>query len=285
MENIFAAALKDAGFKVENEFVPWERFADVRLPFGSCVGTSDYDTGSTLYRDELNACNFYRKNATPFDISDFSIRINDYVTDFLRKNESKCRVMPKSSMRKVSNGNLGLHSSFDENEYEEDAKYGMADVVCYFEYSTQYEVFLFHFSATSLNFKDEEQNRLKKELSRLFDAEVLYGSGLSNKNKKELFDYCVENIFPVCEFIPIKVSEYDGCMLSHKAYKSLFGYEREVTSPCLGKNIKKHEGYMEKLSSWLANGGYIKDDMFYLIIEDRKSEGHPLYLRPWKVEI
>ena len=116
-------------------------------------------------------------------------------------------------------------------------------------------------------------------------ASTISDKGLTG-NFKDCFEYCVKNIFPKCEFIPISISENDGCVLSHKGYMDrIFGYQQEITSPCLGKNIKKHEEYMKGLSSWIEKGGYIKDNMFYLITEDRKSiEHHTYYLRPWKVD-
>lgn len=85
----------------------WCRFSDVKLPFGSCVNTSDNDIDSPLYRSELRSFNFFRRGATEFKLSDFYVRSEDYVTEFLRKNENKCRVLPKPSYRSASNGYLG----------------------------------------------------------------------------------------------------------------------------------------------------------------------------------
>ena len=286
MGNIFAEALKKVGFEVNNEYIPWEKFSEVKLPFGSVVGITDSDIGGIVYRASLKSFNFLRKNATSFDISKFDIRTNDYVTDFLRKNQDKCRVLPKSSCKETYPGYLGTHSSYTEREFECDAGYGLSDIVCYFEYSTQYEKFIFHISTASLNYNNIEQNQLRDELRKTFDFGCLYGTCKDKEENKALFEYCVKNIFPKCEFIPISISENDGCVLSHKGYMDrIFGYQQEITSPCLGKNIKKHEEYMKGLSSWIEKGGYIKDNMFYLIIEDRKSiEPHTYYLRPWKVD-
>lgn len=284
MSSSITAALKNAGLKVTNDFIEWDSISDVELPFGSCVNTSDGDVGSSIYRDELRSFNFFRKGATEFKLSDFSVRSEDYVAEFLKKNENKCRVLPKPSYRSVSNGNLGERTSWDERDYEKDAAYGTIDIVCKFVYDAQYEKFYFRFHFSALNSSIPEQWALKSNISRKFDSSILYGYDNNNEKYRELFRYCVEHVFPKCEFIPIEVSDFDGCTISRKKYRDpVFGIKEEVTSPCLGKNIKKHEEYVNRLSGWLENGGYIRDDVFYLILEDWKKEGKPLYLRPWKV--
>lgn len=284
MSSSITDALKCAGLKINNDFIEWGSISDVKLPFGSCVNTSDSDMGSEIYRNELRSFNFFRRNATEFKLSDFYVRSKDYVTEFLKKNGSKCRLLPKPSCRSVNNGYLGKHTSWDERDIERDAAYGATDIVCMFVYSAQYETFYFRFHFSALNSSIPEQWELKSNISRKFDSNILYGYDNDNEKYRELFDYCVKYVFPRCEFIPVEISIFDGCTISHKEYRDpLYGKKSAVTSPCLGKNIKKHEEFVNRLSGWLESGGYIRDDMFYLILEDWKKEGKPLYLRPWKV--
>lgn len=280
--NGLSDALKNAGFAV-NEFKEYEKMTEVKLPFGSCTSESEEDAGTELYNDSLCGINFYRKNATEFNLQDYTVNTKDYLYNWLQKNESRCRVLPKSVIHETSNGNLGMHSDLMENDYESSAKYGTSDIVCMFRYSTQYERFEFVCYYTSLNLNIPEQKALRERFKTEMEAARFEADG-----DKKVFEWCVENLFPECEFIPVVINTFDGCMISHRAYRNRLGYIEEVTSPCLGKNIKRHPKIMEGLKGWLENGGYIRDDKFYLIIKTRESivndTDDSYYLRVWKTD-
>lgn len=269
--NSMLDALKNAAVIVENGFVPYEKISDVNLPFGSDLDDSYCRT--EYYNNALNRINWHRKNAEVFCYPDFLIRKENYISKWLKEHDGSCLVLQEPKLHEERNGYLERHTS--ESQLSLPVRYGLADVVLYFEYSSQYECFSFTFSSRTLSYKNPEQ----KELYFKYHNEFIY-----TKNDKDKFFWAKENVFPKCEFIPIVINTDDGCHISHKKYSDYLGVHDEVTSPCLGKNIKKHPVIVERLQNWMNQGGYIMDHMFYLIIEDRKSSDKSLYLRPWKVK-
>ena len=122
-----------------------------------------------------------------------------------------------------------------------------------------------------------------KEQRDLFSLCTHNTFGLDNDSK---FRWYANNVFDKSEFIPVIISSSNGCMISHKAYHDKdFKYHDAVTSPCLGKNIKKSEQIMERLKGWFDEGGTIKDNNLYLILQNRNpNKPTDLYLRRWNKE-
>ena len=82
MGNIFAEALKKVGFEVNNEYIPWEKFSEVKLPFGSVVGTTDSDVGGIVYRTSLKSFRIispqYKNRSNDTHLSGLFINCSQY---------------------------------------------------------------------------------------------------------------------------------------------------------------------------------------------------------------
>lgn len=276
--------IKDAGFTVSEEmdrFVPYEKYSDEKFPFGSCEPQDDKTAlWSEEYKDSLRGINFLRENKTPFVLSDYPVMTKNPVYEWLIENEGKCFVLNKGTTHEnPANGNLGLTDSFLGNEYKTDCPYGTIDVIFSIVYSAQYQMFVFHVNSTAFNECNPQQKTFRERYRNEKDV-----------NGFDPFEWFKENIFPLSEFIPVEIQPLNGIRISHKSYRDknrIFGHVNAVTEPYLGKTIKLDEKIMNGLSDWLANGGYIKDDCFYLVINDRKSPdpNHTFYLRPWNKEV
>lgn len=274
-----------AGFSCSeiNEPEDYERISEFRLPFGSICGNNDNLMGTQYYHDVLNGINFYRKNTTNFVLRDYplsEIMIPDCVYDWLKQNQSFCKVLPNDGgVRCVSNGCLGKHTTEYDMEY--DAKYGTVDIVFMIDYYTQFETFKPRFNITALNFDNPEQWALHHLADVMFGLDCYWDSINFNSPNYEMFwEWLVDHVIPKCEFVPIHIVPGDGCVISHGKYKTSFGtVVNRFTSPCLGKNIKKHQDIMDRLKPWMDNGATIVDDRFYIILENRETKD--LYLRKW----
>lgn len=287
MSNNFAEALKNAGIEVsESGFKRYETFEDVVIPFGSMISCDESNRGLPYYSEALSSFNSVRQELIDFNIDqfDYTRGNKDYIYRFLAKNAKRCKILPDWNHMKIfTEGNL--HGCITEHELDHDLPnlYGVNDLIFKFVYSTQYERFLFRFYLQNLNLKKSYQSFLSDDIRRKdFDHSVFFGTENDMDKMKPMFDYCVKNIFPKAEFLPVEVLANDGVVISHRAYRDKFGPHDEVTSPCLGKNIKKNDSIMDRLSIWLKNGGYIRDSNLYLIIENRKAGDGSLYLLPYK---
>lgn len=274
--------LKSAGFTVSEDtdkFAPYEKFSDERFPFGSTVPQDDKeDSYSDLYKDSLRGINFLREHKTPFALSDYLVITKNPVYEWLLENEDKCFVVNKGTVHeKPANGNLGLTDSFLGNEYEVDCPYGTVDMIFSIVYSEQYQMFTFNVNSSAFNGGIPEQKAFRERYRRECDSEDF-----------NAFEWFKENIFPLSEFIPVEIHPLNKIRISHKEYRDrIFGHVDAVTEPYLGKSVKADKNIMDGLTEWLASGGYIKDDSFYLVINDRRSKDpkHACYLRPWNKEV
>lgn len=276
--------LKNAGYEVTvDTFKPYEKVSEFQVPWGSCVSVAPGQEYTSIVADTIQAHNFYRKNATVFNISDFDVRLKDYVYDWLKDNQDKCRVLPKPKFKRTAEGYIGIPENRMDSELECEAKYGLADVIFIIKYSTQFEKFTLQSNFDAINNMLPAQHSLYIAANKMLTANMRYGFKVSDEEKATMWDFFINELLPIAEFVPINIDEYDGVRISHKVYRDAFGIHEEVTSPCLGKNIKRYDDYMKKLQKWIDNGGYIKDDCFYLIHEDLKTKDGSLYLRPIKM--
>ena len=252
--------LKNAGFNTTEEAVEdWLCYDDVKLPFGY-FGFS----GIRTLDEYLDGMNYIRHNLSPFDISLYPSDDENF-NSLLKEFESKCKIIPNkySGDKMISDGYLHHEGPIDMREYHDPFILGLDSLVIYFTYSRQFENWLAIFGrADGINI-----------IPAIIDDEY----AIKMKNH----DNYIRSILKGCEFIPIMVDESDGVKISHKKYKDDKGLiHYDVTSPCFGKNIKKHPEIMEKLQDWMNRGGYIKDTNMYLICKERETEN--LYLKRYK---
>lgn len=275
-------ALSKAGFVTgDNTFVKYEKFSDVKLPFGSTV-SSTYESAMTEFgHEQLDGINYLRETAEDLTVERLielcpCIDKNNKYLEWMKQNVSNIKLINRGSCHENTNtGYLGKHTNSDERSYVADVAFGYADIVCRFEFNTQRMTIEPKFSKSTFNYK------YQKELMKETEALMVDTIG---------FDYIGDDAFKLIkhfagrmEFIPFNVSEFDGVTVSHKKYSDRFGYiEDQVTSPCLGINIKKYEKVMAGLSDFIASGGYIKDDIFYLIIQAKGKPDGTYYLRRYE---
>lgn len=260
--------LNGAGFHVnENTSAvkPYKKLSECKLPFGSCTSESDEDQYYDIYKKSLKGINYFRTNAMPFDLSKFEVLEKNEIYDWLNDNQSKCKIIPTNSISFYKdNGYIEDTDSYCDCDFG-DRYSSICDIIFYINYNSQFEKFEFTPNPISFNLNIPEQHALK----RLYWDEV--GSYYSQWRGNE-FDWFRDNCFSKAEFIPVVIDTYSGLTISHKAYKDKSGYVDEVTSPCLGKNIKKSKHFMDGLKEWVDEGGIIKDNNLYLILENRNPD-------------
>lgn len=272
-----AGLLENAGFKVNeyNVVEPYELMSQCKIPFGSCTNESDEYKYSKLCKKSLEAINYYRTNAMPFDLSKFEVLEENYVYEWLKENSHKCKIIPDK--------NIDFYEPYVDSldgydEPKDKWEYSTIDIIFAIWYNRQYERFEFKCSYYTFNMNIKEQKDL-------FDLCTDNTYGLDNESK---FRWYMKNVFDKSEFIPVIISSSNGCTISHKAYyDNEFKYHVDaVTSPCLGKNIKKNEQIMDRLKGWFDEGGTIKDNNLYLILQNRNPDKPTtdLYLRRWDKE-
>ena len=266
-----AELLENAGFKVNeyNGVKPYELMSQCKIPFGSLFNEIDEDKYSDPYKKSLEAINYYRTNAMPFDLSKFEVLEENYVYEWLKENSQKCKIIPNMS---IDFYEPYVDSLGDYDEPEDKSEYTTTDIIFHIWYNRQYERFEFCCSRYRFNVNIKEQKDL-------YNIAANSTFGLENESR---FRWFVNNVFDKSEFIPVIISGSDGCMISHNVTKKYGEHTNAVTSPCLGKNIKKNEWVMEMLKGWFDEGGIIKDNNFYLILQNRNPDKPAgLYLRRW----
>lgn len=280
--NTMFNALRNCGL-VENEdkkldeYYPYEKFSDFRLPFGSCVGHKDEDVYYEHCKKSIDSINYMRKHAELLTLDQFNqmcpvLDKNDKTYKFLCKHVDKLKLVNEGSYHIVSNGIIGEHSSLDMKELERDVEYGFADVIFYVLFDIQYMRLTPHFDMGSIN--HHYQSEIRTELASKLNINRLY-SFLD----KEVALSAICLLLNKCEFIPLRISNYDGVRISHKAYRDDWGMKHyAVQSPALGLNIKKHDDIMKGLEGFISRGGKIFDNRLYLILESRNEKG-TYYLR------
>lgn len=275
MANVFGAT-------TVTDFEPYEKFEDMRLPWGNCVSEEGY-AYTEFQHKMMDGINFMRNESEPCEsIEDLNeicpVFCENSVSKFLKSNIGKIRILPKSGTSVVSPGCIGRSSS--DWDIQRDNEYGTANVVFYVVYSTQNMRFEPVFNACAINSKIEQQKELKNciEAERLIDC---YRTSYDNQLK--VFEWLVKsNWINKFECIPILIDAYDGVQISHRAYRDNFGRKQaEVTAPCYGVNIKKHKDIMAGLQDWFDRGGKIFDRNQYLIIAT-KEDRSKYYLKRWK---
>ncbi len=281
MMNVMMDALCRAGLINEQESSKeYEKFSDVKLPFGSCTSEDDSDMYSEHAVNVLKNINYIRNTArqvTKKELFDLCpvLDKNDKNFKFLLDNVEKVRFVNGGSIHRVSRGYLGQHSR--EWDYERDTTYGFADVVMMFYFDMQQLKVVANVDLFRLNWRYQNNYRIR--------ALNCVGKNHNEFLDKEDYLTVFKEFLDEMEFIPFTVLEYDGVRISHKAYKDDFGCRYDAfTSPALGINIRKHSKVMEGLKDFFANGGVMKDGVFYLICEDRNKGKDSYYLKrylPW----
>lgn len=276
-------ALRNCGL-VENEdkkdeYYPYEKFSDFRLPFGSCVGKTDNDVYTEFPRTIINSINYLRRTAELLTLEHFNelcpvLDKSNKTYKFLVNHLSNVRLVNEGTYHKSYNGIIGEHSSFDECEFVRDVEYGLSDVIFYVSFDFQYMKLIPHFDMSKFNYK--YQSDVKFELVRKFGFSE-YGR-LNEEDALNAIGYLLDH----SEFIPLKISTFDGVMVSHKAYRDKFGMRVDaVQSPALGLNIKGHDKIMKGLEGFISKGGRIFNNRLYLILESRDEKG-TYYLRNYE---
>lgn len=274
-------ALLKAGVEISEskELTEWEKPSDVKFPFGSCVSEKDTPVLSQTVRDALNGINFIRRTMIPTTIEKLRelcpVFEDDVIYKYLIKNIDKVRIISKGGFKRESSYRDGFTG--DDCTLQRDTPYGFADVVMYFKYSSISRRILFNFSSSTLNsyYQRDIISKLASFSDRSFFDTYSYENGI-----KAFKD--IRSVVDISPYLLLYVNDYDGCCISHKKYKDDYGlFHEEHTSPCLGVNIKSHKNIMNRLSLWLDNGGYILDNKYYLICEDRYNK-EDLYLALWR---
>lgn len=277
MKNI----LENAGFTVTTKegIVDWTKPSEIQFPFGDCVSNMDSEVYHGVCQKSLRSINYIRKTMRCITQQEFCDMIpnptpNPMLT-YLMKNIGKVRLISKGSWTKKS---CGVKAGYTSNEYdfERDTEFGFADIIAMFYYSTQTNRIIFDFSRSSIN-RHYQQGLLRK-LTGL--GYVGYGTHDYEESVKAF--QALRPLLDESPYLLFAVSKYDGCCISHKKYKHpIFGVHPEVTSPCLGKNIKVNESIMCELQPWLERTHIsIVDDQFYLICNNHKTG--ETYLTRWK---
>lgn len=277
MKNI----LENAGFTVTTKegIVDWTKPSEIQFPFGDCVSNMDSEVYHGVCQKSLRSINYIRKTMRCITQQEFCDMIpnptpNPMLT-YLMKNIGKVRLISKGSWTKKS---CGVKAGYTSNEYdfERDTEFGFADIIAMFYYSTQTNRIIFDFSRSSIN-RHYQQGLLRK-LTGL--GYVGYGTHDYEESVKAF--QVLRPLLDESPYLLFAVCKYDGCRISHKAYRdTIYGYQEEVTSPCLGKNIKNHESIICDLQPWLKRTGVsIVDDQFYLICNNYKTG--ETYLARWK---
>lgn len=283
--NMMFNALRNCGLvesedKKTDEYYPYEKFSDFRLPFGSCVGHKDEDAYYEHCKKSIDSINYIREHAESLTLEQFNqmcpvLDRNDKTYKFLCNHVDKLKLVDEGSYHIVSDGIIGEHSSWDEKEFKRDVEYGFADVIFYVSFDIQYMRLIPHFDMGSIN--HYYQDEIRTELASKLNIDMLY----SSLNKEDaLSAICL--LLNKSEFIPLKISTFDGVMISHKAYRDGYGMKHDaVQSPALGLNIKKYDKIMKGLEGFISKGGRIFDNRLYLILESRDEKG-TYYLRNYE---
>lgn len=271
--------LVDVEDKKTDEYYPYEKFSDFRLPFGSCIGQDDSSIYYELGKKEIDSINYLRKTAESLTLERFNelcpvLDKNNKTYKFLTNHISKVKLINEGTYHKSYNGIIGEHSSFDECEFVRDVEYGLSDVIFYICFDVQYMKLIPHFDMGHFNYR--YQRDIKFELTRKFNISE-YGS-LNEEDALNAIGYLLNR----SEFIPLKISTFDGVVISHKSYRDGWGMKHDaVQSPALGMNIKKHDKIMKGLEGFISKGGRIFDNRLYLILESRDEKG-TYYLRNYE---
>ena len=164
--------------------------------------------------------------------------------------------------------------------------YGVSNVLFYFQYSIRkmriyLNLHLYNFTPYTKDIKEEflsyklyNGESIKSILKKHYNIEDLE----KDPNLYNAFLNAIESIIvPKCEFIPFYIDPFDtdGVIISNRA-KGKYN----ITSPCLGYNIKKHPKIMEGLKLWIEQfNAVIKDDVFYCIYKNHNPNNNmDLYL-------
>lgn len=279
--NSMLIALSKAGFNMSaNLFKEYEKFSEVRLPFGSVVNSTDNSIGTEYSRQQLDGINYIRKTAEGVSV-DKLVELcpcidkdNKYLA-WMIDNIEKIKIINKGGYTIENHGYLGRHTSYNERQFKRDSEYGFSDVVCRFVFDTQRMSVKPLFDNCTLNYI--YQKDIVQEVEMILRDK--YHFNITDDTRFMLIKHFTSRM----EFIPFYVEEFDGVRVSHKSYINNFGIRKdEVTSPCLGINIKKHTKIMNGLTDFIANGGYIKDDVFYLIHQAKGAPDETYYLRRYE---
>lgn len=259
--------LNKAGFETADDptLIDFTSIKDVCLPFGFWIVPNDFE--ATKWLDGIN---YVRRNSTPFNFDDYKTSKDTEITRCLKANQSICRILPdRFSGIEMYSDYLNCDNPNGDHEWKDPMAYGYSCVMFYFQYDTQFETWEFVFSSSNHWYNNGSGKFVPLNLKPLIS--------------KECIRYDDDYLLQLSEFVPIVISKNDGCIISHKKYKDRFGLVHDaVTSPCFGKNIKKHPNIMERLSNWISDGGFIKDDNMYLICKERDTDN--LYLRRYVKE-
>ena len=265
MANVF-------GFETLTDFEPYEKFEEMRLPWGNSVSETGY-AYTDFQHGMLDGINFMRTESEPCEsVKELKekcpVFVESFLSNFLEHSIGKIRFMPKSETKIVSPGCIGRSST--DWEFKSDNEYGMANVVFYVEYSTANMRFEPRFNVCALNHHIAEQEGLRYRVTaeKSFDC---YDTHYENQLK--LFEWLFEKHWlDRFECIPIVVNEYDGVRISHRAYRDNFGRKQaEVTAPCYGLHIREHKDIMLGLQDWFDRGGKIFDKNQYLILASKED--------------
>lgn len=302
MANQLAEALKNIGLvKEEDLFKEYEKYSEIKLPFGSCTHNSDNEIifKTEFHQKVFDGINYIRKTAKPITHSEYSELIKEIVPTYwfylLYHNLDKVKIITQGGYQKQDHtpGKLGVkdlrNRDLDDYNLKENTPYGFSDLVYYFRFDHHQMRLRFMYSPNNLS---PYQSDIKEELNRYivyngislyeykyFDSYLYFEEGYSSLPKETKIVVCnkIKSIlFDNSEFIPLYIDKNDGVRLSN--YKK---GRNAITSPCLGINIKKHEKIMSRLEDWITNGGYIKDDVFYCIYQNRNAP-EQLYLKRYE---
>lgn len=231
--------LNKAGFETADDptLIDFTSIKDVCLPFGFWIVPSNFE--ATKY---LEGMNYIRRNSTPFNFDYYKTSESTEITRWLKINQSICKVLPDrfSTIDIKYNGYLNSYNPDGDCEWKDPMEYGYSNVMFYFLYNMQFEKWEFIFSRV---------NRYNNGSGRFVPLALEY------LEPEQRIHYANDHLFRFSEFVSIVIDKHDGCIISHKKYKNQFGVHDAVTSPCFGKNIKKHTNIMERLSNWIADGG------------------------------
>lgn len=235
--------------------------------------------------DVLDHINYIRSTSKPITPEEFDSMIPDFADncsckEYLRNlcKTGKLRLVNCGSIHEVSNGIIGRHSDFNEIELKSDTGY---------DFDTLY-LFTFHPRTMRIeidfNFQALKEYKTpqpySKSMYRLYQEYVSAFQERDPYNREIQYLFIKDYLVTQSEFVPFFIYKETGCKISHKKFRDKYGVlHDEVTSPCYGINIKKNSVIMKRLENWIAKGGYIKDDIRYLICEDRDTDD--LYLRKY----
>lgn len=275
-------ALSKVGFCVNKDsYIEYEKFSDIKLPFGNTVNRKDSPIMTEFDHEQLDGLNYIRRTAEAVtaerivELCPCIDKDNKYI-NWLVENADRVMVINKGSYHEnKSTGYLGRYTNPDCRSFKADTEFGLADVVCMFQFNTQRMTIEPKFSKSTLSY--EYQRDLISEADRVFGEG--YNYDITGDDAFELIKHFADRM----EFIPLYIIDWDGVVISHKKYKNKYGFiVDEVTSPCLGVNIKKHDKVMKGLTDFIEGGGYIKDDVFYLIHQSKGAPDGTYYLRRYE---